>query len=166
MAEDLLAQLLSPDGGQVWSQFLFNIPLGRSLGNLTEEAANAVLAAGHRWNGAGWTTSRASRVLYELIGIPLVSSQVDAYRDSWLFSLSIIWNVEAVALNLCDRSAEAAYALAGLLCAEDPADTQAEDQREAQQEEPAEAAEEEEIPVPVLAWDEVLDDMPPELLLI
>ena len=112
----LLLRVDEAEGQQAWCSFLFDIPAARSLSALPSEEALKLLQAGHRYSGAGWTTSRASRTLHALTGIPLVASAVSAYRDAWLYALSMAWNVEVVGLDLTDRSAEASFALCSILC--------------------------------------------------
>ena len=75
-----------PEGAKAWGEFLFNIPAAREfVAKVSKEAVSLVLSQGQKWNGMGWTTSRASRVVYELTGLPLVSSKVEEYRDAFLF---------------------------------------------------------------------------------
>ena len=82
---------------------------------MSKEAVSLVLSQGQKWNGMGWTTSRASRVVYELTGVPLVSSKVEEYRDAFLFALAMTTNVEVLGLDLGDRASEVAYYLSGLI---------------------------------------------------
>ena len=70
--------------------------------------AGDLLAAGSRWSGAGWNTSRASRALQSLTGVPLVSSDLDSYKNAYLYALAILLDVDIPSLNLSDRAAEAA----------------------------------------------------------
>ena len=94
--ESFYQQLLKVDeldGQNAWGTFLFNVPLARSLGGISAEEATVLLQAGCKWAGNGWTTSRASRALHSLTGIPLVASTVAAYRDAWLYALSMAFNV-------------------------------------------------------------------------
>ena len=71
-----------------------------------------VLAAGARWSGAGWNTSRASRALHSLTGVPLVSGDLDSYKNAYLYALAILLDVDIPSLSLSDRAAEVAFGLA------------------------------------------------------
>ncbi len=114
-AEDKFNTLLAPEGEEgsnAWSAFLFNADAARALRGLPPDKAGLLLAAGHGWSGRGWTTSRASCQLHQLTGVPLVAVTITAYRDAWLFALSVVLEVEVAGLDLTDRSSEAAFALA------------------------------------------------------
>ena len=43
--------------------------------------------------------------------MPLVASEVSAYRNAWLFALAMLLDINLHALDLSDRAAEAAFAL-------------------------------------------------------
>jgi hypothetical protein len=55
---------------------------------------------------------RPPDTLHQLMGVCLVAATISAYRDAWLFALSVVLDVEVVWLHLTDRSREAAFALA------------------------------------------------------
>ena len=117
-SEEKFNTLLVPDseeGSNAWSAFLFNVDAARALRGLPPDKAGLLLAAGHGWSGRGWTTSRASRQLHQLTGVPLVAATISAYRDAWLFALSVVLDVEVAGLDLTDRSSEAAFALASVI---------------------------------------------------
>ena len=64
------------EGAKAWGEVLFNIPAAREfVAQVSKEAVPLVLSQGQKCNGMGWTTSRASIVVYELTGVPLVSSR-------------------------------------------------------------------------------------------
>ena len=150
---ELYNQLLKveeEEGQHAWRSFLYNVEAARSLGPLSHQEAMALLSAGHRWAGGGWTTSRASRALHSLTGIPLIAAEVSSYRDAWLYALSMHFNVDVPSLELSDRSSEAAFALASLLSGEE--EDEEEPPREAQQHD-EESEEETEVQ---LSWDEQL----------
>jgi hypothetical protein len=107
-------------GQEAWSTFLFNIEQARRFAYLSADETQALLACGSKWTGAGWTTSRASKTLYNLTQIPLVASAVAAYRDAWLFAFSIAYNVDITGLDLNDRFSEAAFSLAAIIQGETP----------------------------------------------
>ena len=110
-----LLRVEEPEGQEAWSQFLFNVAAAKKLVGFSPEEAVTVLQAGSRWEGCGWTTSRASRTLNSLTGVCLVASAVSAYRDAWLYALPMAWGVDVASLDLSDRAAEAAFALCNLL---------------------------------------------------
>ena len=118
--EDIYRELLQveePVGQARWSSFLFNIELARKLEGLSQEQATLLCQQGHKWQGTGWTTARASRELHAVTGVPLVASQITSYRDAWLFALAMWFEVEVVGFDLMDRSSEAAFALCLCACA-------------------------------------------------
>ena len=71
-----------------------------------------MLQAGLKWGGAGWNTTTASRALYDLCQVPLVSSSFDNYRDAWVYGCALHWKVEIPEFSLLEVSAAAAFALA------------------------------------------------------
>ena len=107
-------QLLSDDDlvkNKAWCEFFYNEDavvkvLGEDNGRIQD-----ILAAGHSWNGAGWTTTRAAVSLRALTSVAMVSTEVDDYRDSFLYSLALSAGVEVPALQLKDKAADAAFAL-------------------------------------------------------
>jgi hypothetical protein len=166
--EELYQALLRPEepvGQEAWSTFLFNIDLARSFAYLSADETQALLACGSQWTGAGWTTSRASKTLFNLTQIPLVASAVAAYRDAWLFAFSIAYNVDIPGLDLNDRSSEAAFALAAIIQGETPEvvpqSVQAGKAQGAKQ--GAEAQEEEEDEEVEFDWEESLEELPVDL---
>jgi hypothetical protein len=111
-----LLEPTTPEGSAAWEAYMFNIPQVRSLAtSLSLEQARRLLNEGSKYAGGGWTTSRASRVLWDLVGVPLVAAEVSSYRNSWLFALAMVHNVEVGGLDLSDRASEAAFALASLI---------------------------------------------------
>ena len=60
--------------------------LVRFLKESTVEAIHATLAGGMRWTGAGWNTTKASRVLENATGVGLVSSKLTDNMQAFLFS--------------------------------------------------------------------------------
>ena len=172
--EDIYRELLQveePVGQARWSSFLFNIELARKLEGLSQEQATLLCQQGHKWQGTGWTTARASRELHAVTGVPLVASQITSYRDAWLFALAMWFEVEVVGLDLTDRSSEAAFALCQCLCqfgppgadwvGAGPAGAQA-----ATAPGPPPQQEDDEEPETKLSWDEEPVELPPELQVI
>ena len=54
-------------------------------------------------------------MLYDLVGVPVVAAEVSSYRNSWLFALAMVHNVEVGGLDLSDTASEVAFALASLI---------------------------------------------------
>ena len=168
--EEFIQQLLAAEDTETsqkaWSQFLFNVPLARDfVAQVSKETATLVLNQGHKFNGWGWNTSRASKVVYDLTAIPLVTSSVGEYRDSFLFAIAMAKEVEVIGLELGDRASEVAYALCSLLVNDPVQDVPpvpysgfAEGTAHREEADPAE--------VTGLDWDEVTEDLPPELTFI
>ena len=66
-----------------WSAYLFNAEKARALVViLSQVQARKMVNEGPKWAEVGWTTPRASSVLWNLVGVPLVAVEVTAYRDS------------------------------------------------------------------------------------
>ena len=108
----ILADPTHHEWSATWSSFLFNVAAVRSLGNPPE--AGAILAAGDQWRGEGWTTGKASKALYEITAVPLVSSNVEEYKGAFMFALALLWGLEVVQYNLSEKGAEATFALASV----------------------------------------------------
>ena len=115
MAEELFQKLLEVDkesGKQAWRSFLFNLEEARLLKSLmTEERAQVLFQAGTLWNGDGWNSTSASKVLYNLTGVPLVSGEFGHYRDCWMYAIAVYWDVGSQ-VTLQDSVANAAFQLA------------------------------------------------------
>ena len=58
---------------QSWNAFFLDVARVRGLyGVIPPESAQELIAAGQKWAGSGWNTSKASKSLYSLTGVPLV----------------------------------------------------------------------------------------------
>jgi hypothetical protein len=110
--ERKLCDMASVEWSPTWSSFLFNVEAVVSLG--TPSDPTAIITAGEKWEGEGWTTSRASKVLYETTGVPLVSASVEDYKGSFLYSLALYWSLDVARFDLGERASDAAFALAGI----------------------------------------------------
>ena len=160
MAQEFLQKLHAVDTS-TWSSFFLNVDLARSL-QLDPSEAQAVLTQGLQWTGTGWTTSKASKRLWELTRIPIVQDTIVTYRDCWLFALTLHWNTEVVSLTLADRAAEAAYHLHSLL-SDLPMQTDHPTFKEPLARRDEEGEEEDEEQVVVFGWDEPSVSLPSEL---
>ena len=116
-ANENLTNVTQPEWSSTWSSFLLNIQAVRNLGVPNDPAS--ILAAGEPWNGEGWTTGRAGKVLYEITGVPLVSSNVEDNKGSFLYALALHWSLDVANFNLTEKAAEAAFALAGIFSDKD-----------------------------------------------
>ena len=119
MDDSFIHSLVSDGGPQFkasWARFMFNLDLALKVKTSGLENAMAVLAAGLRYAGQGWTTAKASKVLYELTGVPVVRAQLTVYRDIWLLAMSMICEVEFPAVEMTNEQSEAAFGL--VACAE------------------------------------------------
>ena len=98
---------------QAWSTFFLNPELVRQVAvGVEKDKATEVLRAGANWNGSGWNTGRASKQLHDLVGVPLVTSEFLEYQNAFFYALALLWEVEVPQLELSDRAAQAAFALA------------------------------------------------------
>ena len=85
----------------------------RSVGELlNQETSRQLLTAGQQWQGTAWNTSKASKVLYSLTGVPIVRGVWQEYRNAFLYALSLYLEVEILELDLSDRVADVAFSLA------------------------------------------------------
>ena len=112
-------QILSDGGSEAsqaaWKMFLYNTEQVPLLGNgIGTTAALAIIGGGFKWNRASWTTSGASKKNYELTQVPLVTADFVMYRNTWLYCLPLVWNVEVQELTLSDPAADAAFRLASV----------------------------------------------------
>ena len=116
--EDLVPNLLQPttgDGAKAWASFFLNGHLVRQVSdNIPQDTKKAILDAGVLWDGTGWNTSKASKRLWDVVGVGLVSSDVNVYKDAFVYSLALAWKIDMPQPTLADRCADAAFSLAGL----------------------------------------------------
>ena len=116
--DELIPRLLAADS-DTRRQFVFNVEMLKSLAPQVNQAvATDILAAGARYDGAGWNSTTAAKRLYHLCGIPLVRAGFDAYRDMWLLTAAFVFNVELI-LEVPEEVSAAAFQLASLI--DDPA---------------------------------------------
>ena len=96
---------------EAWSKFLFNLDKLLELKSFGGDRLLQVLQAGARYTGCGWTSSRASRVVFELTGVAIVKADMLVYRDIWLFMLSMVAEVDLPSLTLSQEQSEAAFTM-------------------------------------------------------
>lgn len=130
---------------------MLNLDGARRLRDLQHQVAQEVVRGGAAWSAGTWSTSRASQALYSITKVPLVTT-LEEYKNVWLFCLSMLWGLDITSLQLGDRAAEAAFALAEAVVAP------LQDARMASEEDHAE----EEEPALRLAWEESLQPLPRE----
>ena len=111
-----LVQRLTTEGVHFegsWSSFMFNMEEVLLLKKVTKEQVLAVLLAGTKFAGTGWSTGKASKKLFQLTGCALVKQTFEPYRDTWLFAIALITDVDLPSLELPQECADAAFAIAG-----------------------------------------------------
>ena len=93
---------------------MFNIDMAMTLKNQKppKEKLIEMLTAGSAYLGGGWTTGKASKMLYDLSGVAIVKSQIEPHRDTWLYCLALLLGVDLPTVDLPNDCAEAAFALA------------------------------------------------------
>ena len=138
---------------EAWSTFMLNINLASQLREVQQGVAQEVVRGGSAWSAGTWSTSRASQAVYNITKIPLVAS-IEEYKSVWLFCLSMLWGLDIANLQLGDRAAEAAFALAERVSG---------DSRMVGEEEQEEDEEEADEPEVKLAWEEQPQALPREL---
>ena len=79
---------------------------------MTVKLWGALALNGRNWNGSGWNTGKASRQLHQLTSVPLVSGTFGHYLDAFLYSLALWFGIDVDTMDLTERAAEAAFALA------------------------------------------------------
>ena len=154
---ELIGKLLdntSSEWSTTWSTFLFNVLAVQALGYPPQ--AQDIITAGEAWRGDGWTTSRASKVLYEVTGVPLVSATVEDYKGAFLYALALHWGLDVASFELSERASDAAFALASAFSWVDQEEGVREDEME-DDDDDTEGGE------PVFPWEERLQMLPHEL---
>ena len=114
MAQELLQGPLDTQRfEESWSWFFVNVSGVQKVTELlTPDTSLQLLAAGQNWQGTNWNTSKASKVLYTLTGVPIVKAAWPEYRNAFLYALSLHLEVEILEQELTDRVADAAFTLA------------------------------------------------------
>ena len=79
-----------PEFEAKWGNFMFNLPEALQLQKATPEEILAVLKAGSRFQGTGWSTGKASKTLFQISKVALVKGTFQPYRDVWLYALALI----------------------------------------------------------------------------
>ena len=112
--------LLSPEGTQAWSTFLFDVKRAKKLATLDRAVAAQVLEAGLRFDGSGWSTTRERKALHAVTNVPLVSSSVKAYLHCWLYALALMWEIDISQVDLSDSASAGSFALLDAINGEEP----------------------------------------------
>jgi hypothetical protein len=143
---------------QAWSEFFLQPARFKEIQPLIQgHLGQDLLKNGQAWVRTGWNTGSASKQLFELVGVPLVSNDFNQYKLAWLYALAMVLGVDVPVLELSDRASDAAFALSGVLSG-----TAAE---RGAREEPAPAPGGPETPEDVqMEWDEPSLPLPQELL--
>ena len=81
---EILVNMEHKEWSSAWSTFLLNVRMVKEMD--TPVDAPAILSAGELWQGEGWTTGRASKTLYQVAGVPLVSPEVKDYKGAFLYA--------------------------------------------------------------------------------
>ena len=115
--EDLIGEGARFDSA--WADFLFNTKKLTMLKSASKATLTQILHAGQRYNGFGWSTSTASRVVYELSSVGIVKPSFDVYRNIWLYCLTMMGELDVGALELSTEQAEAAFGIMSGLEQED-----------------------------------------------
>ena len=79
------------------------------------QVAQMIVFSGANFSGAGWTTGRAIKLLYELTGVAMVTGKLLDNLNSWLFAIYFYWSLDIQTADLGDRVAEAAFGLVGFM---------------------------------------------------
>ena len=79
--------------GNKHSSFLFNLEGLSKIKTAAAEQIVALLAAGSRFQGTGWSTGKACKVVRHMTGIGLVKSSIDPYLGLWLFTIALVTDV-------------------------------------------------------------------------
>ena len=115
-----LVTSLTQEGPQFetnWAHFLFNVGQAMCLkekkakAELKDDDIIAILVAGRKYTGSGWSTGRASRRLFELSHVGVIRATIAGYRDAWLYSLALLTDVDVPQTELEADLAAAAFSL-------------------------------------------------------
>ena len=80
----LLADGESEVSQAAWKAFFCNTEQVRPLGDgIGTTAALAIIGGGVMWQGEGWSESSASKKVYELTQVSLVTADFVMYRNTW-----------------------------------------------------------------------------------
>ena len=112
--QELIEALKDPNHERydsAWTGFMFNLEVLTQLRDVPSQVAQEVVRGGAAWNAGTWSTYRASKALYQITNVALVTT-IDEYKSVWLFCLSMLWGLDIASLQLGDRAAEAAFGLA------------------------------------------------------
>ena len=116
---NILQPLLNPEAPEfqnAWSAFFLNPAQVQEVqGVMNTDMATELLKAGACWNGSGWNTGKASKQLYDLLGVSLITADFSQYKNSFLYALALLWSVDVPQLELCDRAGEAAFGFVALI---------------------------------------------------
>ena len=118
MSTTLIQELLS--GEQVvyeraWGAFFFNYEaVMELLKNNSTEVLRNVLAAGERWNGSSWDTTKAAKAIRELTELVLVTGNFQEYLKVFLYSLALSGGVDVPNIELSERAGDASFHLGDL----------------------------------------------------
>ena len=148
---ELVQALTSVEGAafsKCWAEFLFDTDKLQKVREAGQEALTAVVTSGMRYTGIGWTSSRASRTLYDLTGVGIVSADFKTYLWIWLFTITLLAEIGVPALELTAEQSEASFTLAASI-----------DQPQ-QEKDAADDNSDEEVQLP---WDEPTLPMPREV---
>ena len=97
---------------EAWRPLFFHVKQDQKLSShMTSNLALPLLNAGTCWQGGVSNSSSASKKLYGLIGVPIMSSDFSVYRGSIFFSLAFFLEVNITEVSLPDTVAAAAFAL-------------------------------------------------------
>ena len=115
--DNFLEALLNPESmefSETWSTLFFNVEGVCRLVSHSKDPAigTRLLGAGAKWEGAGWTTGRASRAVYAATGVAMVDEHLKDYLESFLFALSLAYNIDIPKLQLKAQAATAALSFA------------------------------------------------------
>ena len=146
------------DFQDAWKKFFYDVlQVQQVLAEASSPAAmKELITSGLQWTGGGWTTTSASRRLYELTGVALVSHEFADYLGGFLFSLALATGVEIPSVHLESKAADAAFALTGLWSKEPETAMNVDQQASLNQEKEGQAE--------VFSWDEWEEPMPPAWL--
>ena len=82
-----------------------------TVGRAGQDALKAVVEGGLKFSGTGWTSSKASRCLYELTGIGLVEAYFQGYLELWLITLCLSREIDVLSKELSSEQSDATFAL-------------------------------------------------------
>ena len=105
-----LQEILGPKFPLAWDHLLENPELWTSIAPIGLERCRELNTALQHWKPS-LRVNKLALLMHQLSGKAMVHGDSQPYRDTFLYALSLVWNIDSV-VTLADTLAEAAFNLA------------------------------------------------------